>query len=112
MENVKQKSPFVLWLENYWYHYKWRTLLAVFLMIQRDMPFDLEQSEQLLFAKQQARSLQVSEPPGKKGRAASTPLLLWVLHHDDWFLTVFRYLFSLWWAVPSIPPVGTFIPLK
>lgn len=27
------KSPFLLWLDNFWYHYKWHTLIALFLAV-------------------------------------------------------------------------------
>ena len=30
---MAQKSNFKLWLENYWYHYKWHTIIALFLVI-------------------------------------------------------------------------------
>lgn len=29
---VEVKSPFLLWLDNFWYHYKWHTLIALFLV--------------------------------------------------------------------------------
>jgi len=30
---VRIRTPFLTWLENYWYHYKWHTVVAVFLVI-------------------------------------------------------------------------------
>lgn len=30
---LEVKSPAMLWLENYWYHYKWHTLAAIFIII-------------------------------------------------------------------------------
>lgn len=33
MRNVTQKSNFKAWLENYWYHYKWHTIIALFLVV-------------------------------------------------------------------------------
>ena len=32
-EGIKTKSKFVAWLDNYWYHHKWITLGAIFLVI-------------------------------------------------------------------------------
>ena len=29
----KEKSKFRLWIENYWYHYKWQTMFGVFFLI-------------------------------------------------------------------------------
>ena len=29
---VGVKSPFLSWLDNFWYHYKWQTLIALFLV--------------------------------------------------------------------------------
>ncbi len=31
--DVKMSSPFLTWLENFWYHYKWHSLFAVFAII-------------------------------------------------------------------------------
>ncbi len=30
---VALRSPFLTWLENYWYHYKWHTLLTLFALV-------------------------------------------------------------------------------
>ena len=30
--DVGVKSPFLVWLDNFWYHYKWQTLIALFLI--------------------------------------------------------------------------------
>ncbi len=32
-EGIKVKSKFAKWLDNYWYHYKWITLGAIFLIV-------------------------------------------------------------------------------
>lgn len=32
-EGIKIKSRFGVWFENYWYHYKWHTIIALFLIV-------------------------------------------------------------------------------
>ena len=31
-EDIKIKSPFLSWFDNFWYHYKWQTIVALFLI--------------------------------------------------------------------------------
>ncbi|MBQ9071116.1 MAG: hypothetical protein IJY23_07220 [Clostridia bacterium] len=31
--DIKIKSPFILWLDNFFYHYKWHTIIALFLVV-------------------------------------------------------------------------------
>ena len=31
--DIEMKSPFLAWLDNFWYHYKWHTIVALFLII-------------------------------------------------------------------------------
>ena len=33
MGDVKMSSPFLSWLENFWYHYKWHTIAALFVLL-------------------------------------------------------------------------------
>ncbi len=33
LSDVKMSSPFLTWLENFWYHYKWHTIAAVFAVV-------------------------------------------------------------------------------
>ena len=30
---VKMRSPVIAWFENFWYHYKWQTIIALFLVL-------------------------------------------------------------------------------
>ena len=33
LQSPEIKSPFLKWLDNFWYHYKWHTLIAVFFVV-------------------------------------------------------------------------------
>lgn len=33
VRDIKEQSKFLLWFENYWYHYKWHTILGAFFLM-------------------------------------------------------------------------------